>query len=356
VMLLIGILGSVICNIIFGFGQELMFFIIIWSINAFFQSMGWLSMVSIMSQWFSSGESGKAMGILSLSYLLGDFGARSSASFIVGQDGLPWPYLFWIHAALFAGIGLMMWILVKPKPEKNGLPDVDTYSRLINPEPWELTESTKRKSNKKRKDEKKIWLFMMIKSKWFWLVCLIYLGFSIVRYVFWNWSIFYLREKGMGTSTAIITSAVFPLLGSLGAIAAGWISDKMNARRGPVIAVMASFLVVAIYVFSQIPSTNPMMMIITLGFIGFALTGPYSLLAGAMAIDFGSKHTAAAAAGIIDAVGAVGAMLSGAGMGYLIDRYQWNGAFMIVIGIALVTTVLCFSLWKLRPLREKDML
>lgn len=354
VMLLIGIGGSVICNVIFGFGQELKFFIIIWSINAFFQSMGWLSLISIMSQWFSSIESGKAMGIISLSYLLGDFGARFSASLIVGQETSSWPHLFWIHAAVFVGIGLMIFLFVNPKPEKIGLPDIDSYSGYITPKSQNFIKSSDDKILESRVKKKKTWLFIMLKSKWFWHVCLIYFGFSIIRYFFWNWSIFYLRDNGMDASTAIIASGVFPLLGSLGAIAAGWISDKMNARRGPVIAVMASLMVATIYIFSRIPKDNPGLLIIALGFLGFTLTGPYSLLAGAMAIDFGSKHSAAAAAGILDAIGALGAMFSGAGMGYLIDRYQWNGVFLIVFGIALLTAVLCFPLWKLRPLREKE--
>lgn len=353
-MLLIGIGGSTICNVVFGFGRELEFFIIVWSFNAFFQSMGWLSMVSIMSQWYSSAESGKAMGFLSLSYLLGDFGARSSASLIIGLGGASWPYLFWIHAALFAGIGVLASWFVKSKPERIGLPGVDVYSKYLRAGPQECSLPAEVESRASIKTKKKAWLLVMLQSRWFWLTCLIYLGFSVIRYIFWTWSILYLRESGMATGMAVITSAVFPLLGSFGAIAAGWASDKLNARRGPVIAVMASLMVAGIYVFGRIPAAHPVFMVVTLGFIGFMLTGPYSLFAGAMAIDFGSRHSAAAASGIIDAIGAVGAMLSGAGMGYLIDRYQWNGAFTIVTGIAVLTTALCFPLWKLRPLREEE--
>ena len=115
-------------------------------------------------------------------------------------------------------------------------------------------------------------------------------------------------------------------------------------------------MVLLVFIFSKIPSDQPIFLVITLGFLGFTLIGPYSLIAGAMAIDFGSKHTSAAAAGIIDAVGAIGAIFSGAGMGYLIDRYGWDGAFMIVNTIALVTAILCFTMWKLRPLRETEKL
>jgi sugar phosphate permease len=353
-MLIIGIGGSVICNIIFGFGRELRFFVIIWSINAFFQSMGWLSMVSIMSHWYTSVESGRAMGIISLSYLLGDFAARSSAGIVVAREGARWSELFWLHAAILAGIGLIAWIFVRPYPEKLGLLDVDAYAMHIDSDIQNRMMTKNQKPAERQTAKPKSWMHFMLANKWFWLVCTIYFGLSIIRYIFWSWSIFYLKENGLRTSSAIIASAVFPILGSLGAIFAGWVSDKMNARRGPVIVLMTSCMVLSIFIFSRIPRDNPVLLVVTLAVIGFTLIGPYSLLAGAMAIDFGSKHSAAAASGIIDAVGAFGAVFSGAGMGHLIDKYEWNGAFMIVLGIALLTALLCVPIWKLTPLRETE--
>jgi len=352
VLLLLGIGGSVTCNVIFGFGKSLQFFVIIWSINAFFQTMGWLSLISLMSHWYTSKESGRAMGIISLSYLLGDFTARFSAGIIVGRQDSHWSELFWVHAAIFLGIGILMWLFVNPFPEKLGFPDIDTYTRLREAEGKDTQEGKKVVDLKKTPPPSKSWLVIMLTNKWFWIVCLIYLGLSIIRYVFWSWSILYLRDSGFGTSLAIIASSAFPILGSLGAIFAGWVSDRMNARRGPILSFMASCMVLAIFLFSRVPHNEPILQVLALALVGFTLIGPYSLLAGAMAIDFGSKHNAAAAAGIIDAVGAVGAIFSGAGMGFLIDKYDWNGAFMIVIGIALGTALLCFTLWNLRPLRE----
>ena len=356
VLLLVGIGGSVICNVIFGFGQELEFFVVVWSINAYFQCMGWLAMVSLMSHWYTSKECGRAMGIISLSYLVGDFLARSSAGLLLGREGANWSDLFWVHAAIFAAIGILALLFVKPSPEKIGLPDIDSYTSYVEPESQSSSAKTNSENKLGSKPESTKWLIIMLTNRWFWMTCLIYLGLSIMRYIFWSWSIVYLKDSGLSISSAVIYSAVFPLLGSFGAIFAGWISDRMQARRGPVLAMMTSCMAFFVFIFSKIPSNQPIFLVITLGFLGFTLIGPYSLIAGAMAIDFGSKHTAAAAAGVIDAVGAIGAIFSGAGMGHLIDRYGWDGAFMIVNTIALFTAILCFTMWKLRPLRETEKL
>ena len=118
-------------------------------------------------------------------------------------------------------------------------------------------------------------------------------------------------------------------------------------------AVMGVLLTGSLYFFSQVPGHETVWLAISLGLVGFTLYGPYSLLAGAVAMDFGWKYSSATAAGIIDAVGSVGAILTGVGMGYLIDTYGWNNAFHIIIAMAMISTLLSFTLWNLRPRRPE---
>ena len=351
VMLLIGITGSVVCNAAFGFGGELTFFILIWATNAYFQSMGWLSIVPIMARWYRPQETGRAMGMMSLSYQMGDFVARSSAAFFIVALG--WAGLFWAHAAILALLGLALLTLLKPSPTGHGLPDVDVYSAGGEAPPEGAEAAAQSAATQAvRRAEAKLWLRGMLMEKLFWVVCLSYLFLSILRYIFWGWSVQYLIDNGATLGTAALTSAIFPLLGSAGSITAGWISDSMGARRGPVLAIMGVMLTASIYVFSRVPGSEPAWLMVALGFVGFTLYGPYSLMAGAVAMDFGWKHSSATAAGIIDAVGAVGAILTGVGMGYLIDVYGWTNAFNIIISLAAVSMVLNFALWNLSPRHE----
>ncbi len=108
----------------------------------------------------------------------------------------------------------------------------------------------------------------------------------------------------------------------------------------------------SIYLFSRIPGSEPVWLMIALGLVGFTLYGPYSLMAGAVAMDFGWKHSSATAAGIIDAVGAIGAILTGVGMGYLIDSYGWTNAFNIIISLSVIYMLLSFTLWNLTPRQD----
>src|SRR5688572_15956865 len=152
--------------------------------------------------------------------------------------------------------------------------------------------------------------------------------------------------RGAGIGIASMASAIFPLFGCVGTILAGWISDRMGARRGPVMSVMCVLLSLSIFAFSRVPEGDALWLTVTLGFVGFSLYGPYSMLAGVIAMDFGSRRSSASAAGIIDSVGAFGTIMTGVGMGYLIDHYGWATAFLIVLSLTLLATVSSFALWK----------
>ena len=318
--LLVGIGGSVTANFLFGFGDTLTIFTLLWSINAYFQSMGWLALLSIMAHWYRVRETGTAIGFMSLSYQFGDFFARSSAGLLLGL--LVWFQMFWVHASLFALVGLAVIVFL---PGQQGQ---EVQSDTVPPTEW-------------RRE--------MLLNRSFWLVVLVGVLQSTLRYVFWGWSVSYLKEMGTGIILAGIFSAFFPLLGALGTISAGWISDRMGARRGPVIAIMGVLLTVSIYIFSSISSEDTIGLVLALGLVGFNLYGPYSLLTGAMAVDFGWKFSSASAAGIIDGFGAIGAIFTGVGMGYLIDQFGWDRAFVVVIALAGFSALLSFGLWHIEP-------
>src|SRR5438105_12031457 len=73
--------------------------------------------------------------------------------------------------------------------------------------------------------------------------------------------------------------------------------------------------------------------------IGFLMIGPYSYLAGAIALDFGGKQGSATACGIIDGVGYLGGVLAGDSMARISLAYGWRGAFDVLAGVAALSSV-----------------
>ena len=79
--------------------------------------------------------------------------------------------------------------------------------------------------------------------------------------------------------------------------------------------------------------------------MGFALFGPDSLLSGVGAIDVGSKRKAVLAAGIVNGVGSLGAVLQEEIIGYLKAYHSLGAVFQLLIGVSVPGAVGTGVLW-----------
>jgi len=110
------------------------------------------------------------------------------------------------------------------------------------------------------------------------------------------------------------------LAGSVGAIFAGWMSDKVfQSRRAPIAAIMLFLLGMSAWLFPQIPVEMWMLSLLCLMAIGFMTYGPHILIVASAPMDYGTRKAASSATGFIDGVGYIGAALTGILSGWLTD-------------------------------------
>ena len=74
-------------------------------------------------------------------------------------------------------------------------------------------------------------------------------------------------------------------------------------------------------------------------------------VAGAIAMDLGTRKAAGSTAGLIDSLGYVGASVTAVASGWLADEFGWTSAFALWAGGALLAAVLMAFLWNYRPPR-----
>jgi sugar phosphate permease len=85
------------------------------------------------------------------------------------------------------------------------------------------------------------------------------------------------------------------------------------------------------------------------GTVGFFLLGPYSLVGGVVALDFGGRKTSGTAAGLLDGVGYLAASLAGVGIANLLVHAGWALAYSLMALLTLVGIGLCGFLWQVKP-------
>jgi sugar phosphate permease len=168
----------------------------------------------------------------------------------------------------------------------------------------------------------------------------IYFGFKFLRYALDSWSALILTDQfGMTASLAGYWSAAFDWIGFLGVIAGGWWSDRIGARRTPVIFGMTLACLVCTFLLWFIGLRSPTVFIVLLGLIGFCAMGPDSLLSGACAMDAGNRRQAALAAGVINGLGSIGPIAQEPVIGWLKQHEGVSAVFLLLLGVVSLTTV-----------------
>jgi sugar phosphate permease len=87
----------------------------------------------------------------------------------------------------------------------------------------------------------------------------------------------------------------------------------------------------------------------SVGGIGLLSYGPYSLLAGVIAVEIRGREHVATVAGILDGVGYFAAILAGAAFGRMLDVGGYQLGFDCLAALALVAAVLCLFLYDRSP-------
>jgi len=339
----IGLLTSAVMNILFGFtGGIIGLMIVIWGINGYFQAMGWGPTVKAMANWFPSNIRGKTAGRLGTSYIIGGALSWFLAGFIA--ENLNWRFTFWIPAIICIFLAIHWYIRARNAPEEVGLPSVEEQENGVT-------------SSRVQKDEHigfKNTLKITLLNPYVWFAAFGLFGLNIVRYGFMSWAPTYMFEvQGASISMAAYKAIAFPIAGGLGAIFAGWASDNIfRNKRAPVAFFMLILLGISCYIFRIIPNENWIMSLICLLFIGFFTFGPHILLVAALPADLGSRKAASSVTGFIDAMGYLGASLTGVGTGILIEKLSWNAAFYFWISGAFFAALMVLLIWILKDRKD----
>src|SRR5262249_37122333 len=179
--------------------------------------------VKVSSKWFNYSRYGTIVAILTCSYLVGDAAARESMGLLL-HYGVTWRGLFLFGAGVAGCMFLANLLFLRESRTDEGHPEAEANPRNV------FAGAQAPQSFVTR-------VLPLLRSRAFLMVCLLGFATTMVRETFNTWTPVYLRDfLGYPVSQAAAVSAIFPAVGALSGLLAGWVSDRLAPHfRAPIL-------------------------------------------------------------------------------------------------------------------------
>ena len=345
----IGLIASAIMNIIFGSSSMYWVLAVAWMLNGWFQGMGWPPCARQLTHWYHVTERGTWWGVWNASHQFGGAGIFVLSGWLIQHYG--WRSAFYVPSVIAIITAIIVMITMRDTPRSVGLPKIEDYHAMSKGKNRKEIEGGEEKEEEEENEMsfKEILIKYVLKNKYLWYVCVANFFVYIVRLGVMDWIPMYLMQaKGSGKVAAGVKVAGFELSGIIGALVAGWLSDKIfKTNRGKVNVIYMAAVVALFYLFWFSPAGS-FFSIAGLALIGFFIYGP-QMLVGVSAADFASKRAAATATGLTGLFGYMGAsIVSGVGTGYMVEKLGWIGGFYLFVGAAVIGMLLFTATWRVK--------
>eukprot|EP01060_Flectonema_neradi_P006314 TRINITY_DN14249_c0_g1_i1.p1 TRINITY_DN14249_c0_g1~~TRINITY_DN14249_c0_g1_i1.p1 ORF type:complete len:487 (+),score=106.93 TRINITY_DN14249_c0_g1_i1:56-1516(+) len=356
-----GMVGSALCNLAISLvSNPTTIFPVVWCLNGFFQSTGWANSIKVIGNWFPASERGQAVGLWCTNSPFGSI----LATVLTGRllTILPWNAAFAIPAFIVLCVACTVFALLYDDPKEAGyLPmDADLESDpllgdsnnkgiqygAITPDTTPLLTATFKDGSFDIRGiepptSSESPLRLMLKTPAVWALGITYFGVKLVRYSLWFWLPLYLHNsQGFDTDNAAFAATAFDIGGVFGLLAAGVIADHLIPHRPRAAAVSLVGLAATLFLLPMAAEMSPTMCVMALWAVGFMLTGPDCIIAGAAAQEVGGETASASAAGIINGLGSIGASFQGVTVSVVVSYSGWDTLFMffgaVIIGSIVV--------------------
>ncbi len=321
-------------------------FAIMWGINGWSQSMGAAPAIIALSRWFPLSRRGTFYGFFSASHNIGEWLSFIFVGSIVAVSGWQWGFF---GAAIAGAIGIVIILfLMHDTPESKGLPSIEVLTG-------------EKVEEKKADDSAGAAQKLALRTPAVWILALASAFMYISRYSLNSWGILFLQEeKGFELADATFIISINALLGIVGTVLAGWLSDVLFKGDRKMPAFVSGIMLSVSYALFVYGGNEYWVNIASMVLFGIAIGVLIAFLGGLMAIDVVPRKATGAALGIVGCASYIAAGIQDVVSGYLIDsnltetvnelgevvkHYDFSQAAIFWIGASVISFLLPILNW-----------
>ena len=318
-------------------------FAVMWGLNGWAQSMGAPPAIIALSRWYPLSKRGTYYGFFSASHNLGEFLSFLFVGAVVGIFGWQWGFVGSSVAGVL-GVAVIVFLL-HDTPESKGLPPIEVLTGEESPGQSHDHGST---SDLQRS---------VIRNPFVWVLALSSAFMYVSRYAVNGWGVLFLQEvKGYSLALATQVISVNALLGIVGTVFSGWLSDTLFHGRRNVLAFgfgVLNTVALCLFLYS---GDGILVNMLSMVLFGMAIGVLICFLGGLMAIDIVPREATGAALGIVGMASYIGAGLQDIVSGWLINegktvvdgvaRYDFEAAALFWIAASALSFILALFVSK----------
>jgi phosphoglycerate transporter family protein len=333
--MVVGLAASAVLNVLFGLGASVMWLGVVWMLNGWFQGMGYPPCARLMNHWFPPREYATKVSVWNTSHSIG----AGLIYVLCGSLLAPvsWRLCFLAPAAIALVCTVYLWLSLPDTPPSVGLPEVEG-TRCTGPEPVSGAEF------------RAFVMRAVFRNKDIWVISIVNFFVYILRYGMLDWGPTILTQvKGVTIGKAGWMVAAFEGSGLVGALLSGWLTDRWFGGRAMRICLVYMVLAgVSVLAFWKAAGHSVFWNTALLCAAGFFIYGPQCLI-GIAAAKLATKRAAATAVGLTGFFGYGSTLISGWGLGLLVEHRGWDAGFAGLLVVAAIGTGVCALAWGARP-------
>jgi len=301
-----------------------------WGLNGFVQSMGWAPGSRVLSNWWGPQDRGRVYGAYVFAAGMSSVLAFATASLILSVD-LGWRWIFRLPVLLMLLGGVAYYVLVRDRPEEEGFasPEAEADASDV---------PTHSGASDEGDEESMLARYRTVLSNPQFLLASVAIGFqSMARYGLLIWVPVHLLGSNWKEDVyGKWVSVALPVGMATGALASGWMSDRIfGGRRARLVTVMmAAAGAMTLLMYGE--AGHPAASVGLLFLCGFFAYGPQSAF-WALCPDLLGRRYAGTGTGVMDAFAYVFAGVGEPFIGWVI---QSNGQRTDLVFV--VISVSCF--------------
>jgi sugar phosphate permease len=350
IFMVTGLALSALMNIFFGLSSMVIALGVFWMLNGWVQGMGFPPCARLMTHWFSPKVLATKMAFWNTSHSIGAALVAILCGYLVV---IGWRYCFFVPAGIALAGCVYLLFALRDTPESLGLPEPEGTASIASRN--SSASSPAAPPGACGSDDApaipfgRFLMEQVFTNPFIWIIAIANFFVYTVRYAVLDWGPTLLHEaKGFALNKTGWMVAAFEISGIIGMLVSGWVTDKVFGGRGARTCVCYMLLCTgAVFLFWRLPSTSMLLNTSLLCIAGFFIYGPQCLV-GIIVANLATKKAAATAVGLTGIFGYLSTVLSGWGLGKLVDKAGWDAAFLALIFFAGVGTLLFALAWPAR--------